>query len=537
MAERTWTKRAVGLGAAALFVTAVNAPGATATVMGLATTGLVVHKVRRHRGDRFTRTSIRPAVTALQRALGNGVRVELRVDRDMGNLAPRLLRDASPAEMALRNWYGRRVEPVIQWPGVQAGRARNRLVAPLRPALDYVRRPRKARGPSIRLTIHDPYLAPDQRSAIAGIIASKIPVADTTVQWDTVGESYRATWTLRRRPPRGVSLADIAAAIDKAAEPEYVLGLGAGDSVVSISLDTDSPHILLSGRSMSGKSVTTGLIIAQALRKGCRVILLDPKGSHPALVGLPNLDYCLTAAQAHGALIKAAAESEERNILSFHQGLTEWEGQRVWVVVEEINILSAKLKDYWNEIREKSDPKLSPAISALRSLSFAGRSAKYNMLLIGQSVTANAAAGPESRENAGTRLLGKPSPNMWRMLCGGTPMPSISSVPGRWYSVVDGCVTEVQVARLRKHEIIKLATVLDSADQPCPRGQALNPDELTLVEAIGERLISGELAAVQKRLQRSANRPTPIGKRNGNTDVYKRPELIAWAVANSEKVS
>jgi hypothetical protein len=533
MSERTWNVRAVGTGAAVVLVTAVNAPAQTATVMGLATTGLIVHQVRRRRGDRFTRTYIRPTEEALQRAFP-GVRIDLHVSRDMGNLAPRLLRDASPMELALRRWYGARVEPLVTWPGEQARRARVRAVDPwMQPALDYVRRPRRAGGPSIRLTIHDPYLNPDQRSTVAGIIASKIPVADTIAQWDTVGSAYRVQWTLRKRPPRKVALKDVADAINKAAEPEYVLGLGAGDKVVSVSLDTDSPHILISARSMSGKSVTVGLIAAQALRKGARVILLDPKGSHPALVGLPGVDYCITAAQAHDALVKAAPDAEERNLLSFHQGLTEWEGQRVWVVVEEINILMAKLKDYWNEIREKSDPKLSPAISAFRSLSFAGRSAKYNMLIVGQYVTANASAGPEARENAGARLIGRPTQNMWKTLCGGTPMPNISSIPGRWYVVVDGDVTEVQIARLHKHELIKLATVLDSADQHRPRGQAANPDELTLREAIDTGLIKSELGAVQKRLQRSSCRPTPIGKRNGNTDVYRRADLADWAKSES----
>lgn len=524
---RTWKVRAVGTASAAVFVSAVNLPVQTGAIAGLTAAGLIACRVRSHRGDRFTRTYIRPAETALQRVLGDGVRVELHVDRDMGNLAPRLLRDASAMEMAVRRWYGARVEPVVQWPGVQAGRARDRLMAPLQPALDYVRRPRKTRGPSIRLTIHDPYLTPDQRSAVAGIIASKIPVADTLVQWDTVGEVYRATWTLRKRPPRGVSLADIATAVDQAAEDEFVLGLGTGATVVSFSLGLDSPHVCVSARSMSGKSTLVGLIAAQALRRGARVILLDPKGSHPALVGLPNVDYCITAEQCHNALIKAGADAENRNILAFQEGLTEWAGQRVMVVAEELNILTPKLRDFWAANRDKGDPALSPAISALRSLSFAGRSAKYHLIAIAQYLTAHTAAGPESRENYGVRLLARYSANQWRTLCAGTPMPSPASHVGRWYSVVDGDVTEVQVAYLRKHEIVKLATVLDSAEHGVNRSAG----PVTLRQAVESGLIEGSFNSVKGRWHRSADRPSPVAK-NGQADLYDQDDLKAWSAAN-----
>lgn len=537
MTERTWTPRVIATGAAAVFVAAVNAPAQTCTVMGLATTGLIVHRVR-HRGiTRFTRTYIRPAEEALARAFP-GVRISLRVSRDMGGLSKRLLREASPAEQAIRRWYGSRIEPVVTWPAVQATRARNRLIDPwAAPVIDYIRRPRKAHGPSIRLTIHDVYLTPEQRSNVAGIIGSKIPVNDAVAQWETVGRSYRVVWTLQRRAPRKVKLKAIAAAIDKAAEDEFVLGLGAGDQPVSVSLSLDSPHICVSARSLSGKSTLVGLIAAQALRRGAKVIVLDPKGSHPALYELPGVDYCLTAEQCHNALVEHSARAEEQNLLAFQEGLTEWQGQRTIVLAEELNILTPKLKTYWAATRGKGDPKPSPAIDGLRALSAAGRSAKYNLIVVAQYLTAHTAAGPESRENFGVRALARYSQNQWKTLCGNIPMPTPVNIPGRWYVVVDGDVTEVQAAYLSKGEIIQLATGSDRADQPCPRGQALNPDELTLIEAIDGGLIDGKLAAVQKRLQRSAARPAPISKRNGNTDVYRREELLAWAAANPGSTS
>lgn len=526
-ALRTWKIRAVGTATAVGFVTAVNLPVQTATVAGTVTAGLIVHRVRQRTGDRFHRTYIRPATTALENTLP-GVRIELHVARDMGSLAPRLLRDASPMELAVRRWYGARVEPVIQWPGIQAGRVRNRLVAPLRPALDYVRRPRKVRGPSIRLTVHSVYLTPEQRSTVAGIIASKIPVAGTIVQWDTVGDSYKAVWTLRKRPPRKAGLADIAAAIDAAAEDEFVLGLGTGGAVVSFRLGTDSPHVCVSARSMSGKSTLVGLIAAQALRRGARVVLLDPKGSHPALFGLPGVDYCLTAEQCHNALVTHAAQAEEQNLLAFAEGLTEWAGQRTIVLAEELNILTPKLKDYWPKIRDKAndDPATSPAISGLRSLSFAGRSAKYNLIMVAQYLTAHTAAGPEARENLGVRLVARPTRNQWTTLCGGVPMPHIDSNPGRWYQVIDEEVTEVQVALLRKHEIISLATVLDSAEQPCNRLHG----PLTLRQAVEGGLIEGSFSAVKARWHRSAGKPTPVAK-DGQADLYDQDDLKAWGKA------
>jgi hypothetical protein len=523
-ALRTWKIRAVGTVAAAGFVTAVNAPVQTATAAGLLAAGGIVYKAR-SRGDKFTRTYLDPCEEALRHVLGDGVRIELRVSRDMGNLTTRMLRDASPAELAARRWYGARIEPVVKFPAVQARRAGDLIAA----RTEFVRRPKPPSVPSIKLRIWHPYLTPDMRTAIAGAVASKVPVSDTAAHWDSVGDSYRVQWTMKRRPPEKVRLKDIRDAIDQAADDEYVLGLGTGGKAVSVSLGTDSPHICLSARSMSGKSSTVALMAAQSLRRGHKVILLDPKGSHAALRGL--VDYCLTAEQCHNALIRAGAEAEERNLLAFAEGLTEWQGQRVVVIAEELNILTPKLRAYWAQTREKDEPKASPAIAAFQSLGFAGRSAKYHLIAIAQYLTANTAGGTELRENLGARLLARYSKNQWTTLCAGTPMPSPASTPGRWYLVIDGDVTEVQVALMHPHEVASLAAPLGSPEQVRPRGHG----PLTLRQAVEDGLLDGTFAAVKKRWQRSADRPTPVAK-DGQADLYHPADLKAWAAANSGSV-
>lgn len=523
MTERTWTRRAIGTGAAAVLVTAVQAPAQTATVMGLATTGLIVHRVRRAGISQIDRTYLRPTVEAIQDALP-GVPVTLRVNRKMRPHMPRRKRAMGRLEMDLRRWYGMRLEPLVTWPSVQAGKVGGAVAGWVAPVLDYALPPRK--GARLELTIGTGYLTKEQKGIVSSIVNTKIPIGDSIEQWRMIGRTTRAVWTIARRPPAKVTLADILARIDEVPEDRYVLGLGSGREAVTVSLDLDSPHICISARSGSGKSNTVALLAGQHLRKGGRVLMLDMKGSHPELRDL--VDYCLTPEQCHNALIKAAVEAQERNLLAFHEPGTDW--QRVMVVAEEMNMMIPALRDWWPANREKDAPTISPAIAALRQLSAAGRSAKYHLVAVAQYLTANAAGGSASRENFGAKLLSRPSSNMWKTLTG-LAMPRISSVPGRTYSVVDDEVEEVQIAYLRPGDVAKLATPLMGVSRDAT-GCAPLADRLTLREAVDGGLFEGSsFAAVKARWHRSAERPSPVAKR-GQADMYAQADLKAWAAAN-----
>lgn len=481
---------------------------------------------------RFRREYIEPTLAAMSPALGLDDRqVRLYVDPSLGNLTPRLMKPPSPAEKAVRQWYGQHVEPAVRWLPDHAQRAAwaaQKKAKPLTDKAALARRPREDAGPRIELRARTPYLTSEQRQLVKAIVEAKIPVGDLVGTWDQVGVSVRAVWTVRKRPPSSVVLEHVEAYLPKLKEWEFYLGQAAGDLPMIVSLRDDSPHILESAGSGAGKSVLAQLIGVQVLRRGGRVVILDRKGSHRWALNLAGVDYCTKPAQMHDALIRTAALADERNDLALHEE-EDWDpGARTLVICEELNATIGQLANYWADTRLKGEPKKSPAISALADLLFMGRSAKVNILAIAQMLTARATGGPEARENFGIRCLARYTANNWKMLVPEAAMPRASRTLGRWQVVIGGRATEVQVAYLTTKQARALANpaagLVDglSSDVPGVR------DMMTLRDAIDAGVLPWSYDAAKKRLQRKVGNTPKVHGKNGNADLFQRDDLARW---------
>lgn len=543
-----WQRQMIRLSVPAVSLAAVVAPEQTGSAVGSVALVAGYRLRRRLTARRFRREYVSPTLAALAPALGREPgQVRLHVDPTLGNLTPRLAKPLSPAEEAARRWYGEHLEPVIRWLPERAQRAAwavQRAAEPVTARLAWFRRPAPPdAGPRIELVADTPFLTKEQRALVSSIISSKIPVSDLVETWQQVGPRVTATWTVRKRPPARVGVAQVLEHLPRLAEWEFFLGLGAGDRPVTISLRDDSPHIAVSAGTGAGKSVLAELVAVQVLHRGGRVVILDRKGSHRWALGLPNLDYCTRPEQMHEALVRLAQLADERNTLALYEA-DDWNpGPRVLLICEELNATLAQLGNYWAEARGKDDPKRSPAVTALGELLFMGRSAKINVLGVAQLLTARAIGGPESRENFAIRCLARYTVNAWRMLVPEAAMPRPSRHLGRWQVVVGGVATECQVAYLTTAEARALATAGNvhahpgvCADMPAQAPTSPSPasaDTLTLREAIDAGILPWTLAATQKRLQRRVGTvPTPVGKR-GTHDLYSRADLIAWASSSS----
>jgi len=484
------------------------------------------------RRRRFHREYVGPTLAAMAPALGLDGGVRLHVDPSLGNLTPRLAKPLSPAEERARLLYGEYVEPVVRWLPEQAQRgawAVQRWVQPATKHLEKVRRPVERPGPRIELVAQTPYLTAEQRMLVSSIVNSKIPVADLVESWHQVGPRVRARWTVRKRPPAFVGHEDFAEIVDGLKEWEFYVGKTIDGQVFTFSLKDDSPHAAVSAGSGAGKSELAKTIAVQVLRRGGRVLILDRKGSHRWAIGMPGVDYCTKPAQMHEALIRAAALANERNDLSLHEE-EDWDpGQRVFVICEEMNATIGQLANYWADVREKGDPKRSPAVTALNELLFMGRSAKHNVLAIAQMLTARAIGGPEARENFGIRFLSRYTKNAWKMLVPECAMPRASRTLGRWQVVIGGTATEVQVAYLPTKHARALASPgggLDSALNSLVTGDG---DMLTLQEAHDAGVIPWKHAAAKQRLHRKVGAiPEPQGQK-GKAFLYRRNDLVRWA--------
>ncbi|MEU4382790.1 helicase HerA domain-containing protein [Micromonospora echinofusca] len=528
-----WQRQAYRLGVPATALLAVAHPEPVGSLVGSAALVAGYRLRRKLTMRRFNREYIAPTLAALAPAMGLQTGVRLHVDPSLGNLTPRLAKPLSPAETAVRSWYGEHVEPVIRWLPERAQRATwsaQRKAEPVTSKLAMFRRPVDGdQGPRIELVADTPYLTREQRQLVSSIIGSKIPVADLVETWHQVGPRVRATWTVRKRPPARVGVDQVAEHLPRLAEWEFFLGMGAGDRPVILSLRDDSPHIAVSAGTGAGKSVLAELVAVQVLARGGRVVILDRKGSHRWALGLPGVDYCTRPAQMHDALVRLDALADERNQLALHEP-EDWDcGPRTLVIAEELNATIGQLVNFWADVRGKGDPKRSPAVSALANLLFMGRSAKVNVLAIAQMLTARAIGGPEARENFGIRCLARYTANNWKMLVPEAAMPRASRTLGRWQIVIGGQATETQVAYLTAAEARELACPrsLGTSEVSGPSSPA--GDFLTLRQAAEAGVIPWKLDAAKKRLQRGVGKvPTPRGK-DGNADLYARADLVAWA--------
>lgn len=501
---------------------------------------------RRWRQRRFRATYLTPTLAALSVPLG-GVRVRLHVDPDLGTLKPRLERPFSPAEAAVRRWYGH-AEQRVRWPVDRAMVAWWWVQGCTAPAVEAVaekfRRPGDAPEQRIELVADTPYLTDEQRRAVSSMIKGKIPVADLIEKWDQVGAQVKATWTVRKRPPSKVGADDLLAALPRLAEWEFFLGLGVGAQRVTISLTDDSAHLAVSAGSGAGKSVLAQLVAVQVIARGGFVTILDRKGSHRWARDVIGVDYCTQPDQMHNALLHLADLADRRNTQAYMEA-DDWDcGPRHLVICEELNATIGQLANFWAGAREKSDPKRSPAISALADILFMGRAAKVNVLAIAQMLTARAIGGPEARENFGIRLLARYTSNAWKMLVPEAPQPRPSRTLGRWQLVVGGVATEVQVCYLTPAQARAIASPvtgdaegLDSASPADVTGNRRQDELLSIKDACEQSVLPWSVVNAKRRLirARAAGRtvPLPAGKRGLQTDLYRRADLLAWVASES----
>jgi hypothetical protein len=319
----------------------------------------------------------------------------------------------------------------------------------------------------------------DVRKLVNGIVADKLglPLSDTDVFYHMVGERPFAVFKLAPKPPSKVLFDAFRPFMESTPESAPGIGLGRRSKLVSVDLDAESPHVLISMSSGGGKSVLTRTIACQLLHNGAFGLILDIKRhSHSWARGLPNVRYCRDIEDIHNALIWAAEEGERRNRETDDSGGV-YDGPRLFIIAEEMNATVGRLMKYWRNIREKDDPKTSPAVEALGDIAFMGRAVKLHLLAIAQLMTARTLGGPETRENFATRILARYTVNAWKMLVPEvTPIPKASRKAGRVQVVLGGEADETQVAFLTDEQARDWAlSGIVAADPMVPASQVPAP--------------------------------------------------------------
>ncbi|MEU0523074.1 helicase HerA domain-containing protein [Streptomyces niveus] len=99
----------------------------------------------------------------------------------------------------------------------------------------------------------------------------------------------------------------------KMPESAPLIGLGGGGKKVSVDLDADSPHVLISASTGGGKSTILRTICCQFIRNGAQASVLDFKRiSHTWARGVPGVTYCRDIADILQALLDLVQEGRRR---------------------------------------------------------------------------------------------------------------------------------------------------------------------------------------------------------------------------------
>jgi hypothetical protein len=384
----------------------------------------------------------------------------------------------------------------------------------------------------------------DTGRGLVKIASTRLGGSDWEPRWHLAGGRPYVELKRETPPPALVDFAALRPHVEQAKESAPVLGLGAKGRPIAVKLDTESPHVLISAGSGGGKSVTTRGLVAQGLHNGGRAVFLDVKRiSHRWARGIPRVEYHRDIESIHNALITLRGEVEARyDEIEKHPDATF---QRVYVVAEEMNATIKRLTDYWAEIRDRSQPKTSPAVTALGDILFTGRACRVHVIAIGQMMTARALGGPEARENFAVRILSRFSMNAWRMLAPEVwPAPRSSKHPGRVQVVMAGEAHACQVGlwteaearewALNGEAVVHVPPAAKRAHQgkqggtvpPLGHTLALVETRYTLREAVDAGVMPLTLAAARKARQRDPEFPS--GEDSGQGVTYSADELSRW---------
>jgi hypothetical protein len=363
---------------------------------------------------------------------------------------------------------------------------------------------------------------------------------DPVAQWFLKGSHPYVLLTPRTLPPAEITWATVRARVATLPVEKPLVGIALGNQAITLDFADESPHVLLSGASGTGKSVTTKAVLCQRMHHGNGLIVIDYKRiSHRWAHDLPGALYAWRIEDMHEMCLRIGEELDRRiaNVVEI-----EARGERfvtVDVLVEEANVLIGKLRDYWAEIKPQGAPGQSPAVLALKNLVFAGRELGMHAIYCSQRGSADifGASGGDVRESFSTVLLAKWKLQTWKMLAGGLKFQRWpGGGRGLWARIQNDELVLFRVPFIQDNEAREWAM----SGEPCPdtplgelaavRRPVIEHDTrelVTLAQALPELGEGISLAGLRKAAQR-AGFPEPRGK-VGPANQYALDELRLWA--------
>lgn len=435
---------------------------------------------------------------------------------------------------------------------------------------------------SIRVYLPDVPIDDSLKKKVVSQVGARLGVPNASAKWHEAERRMYVELTPASMPPARVLMSDILEAMESAPIGEPVIGMANGGRIVHLDFYGDSPHSLGSAGSGAGKSTLYRLIAMQRIRNGAAAIILDvKKWSHLRWAGRLPQHLCMVEndiPKIHDVLVRVNGELMHRKSYGLDEEEELSKLRTIDIFIEEANSLIPMLNEYWrmevvkmklaarNKIKEaklaEDDfalmdaeealaeamgmPKVSPAIQAIRYGVNLGREFGIHWHFIGQSLSASAMGGRDTRESFQTRLLARWTMKTWKMLADSAPFQVCpQSTPGIWAHVVRDRVDIVRVPFIPDDKAIEfimsaptsnvVRRIFDTDPVSAYTVHALEecatmPKTVTLRDAVG--ILNGPtLKALRHYADRmeSTGFPAPIEQpAKGVAKRYRTTEIVQW---------
>lgn len=440
-------------------------------------------------------------------------------------------------------------------------------------------------GEEIRpVRVYVPEIALDAgaKKRIADSVGSRLGLPDAVARWTESGVPRRFVELSPMALPKAVTLEDLMDLLLATDIDHPIVGMQASGQPAYMDFRNDSPHTLGSAGSGAGKSTLYKFIAMQRMRRGSYAIFLDfKKWSHLRWAGRITDGRVRIEDEVpaiHDLLVRVMDELMWRKSFNLDQEDELEKLPKLDVYVEEINTLMSLLVDYWTQYvanakqeartnlrraKEAEDegliadaeddlaramglPKVSPAIQALRYGVNLGREFSIHFHFIGQSMSAKAAGGRDTRASFKTRMLARWDAKDWKMLADGIPFVACpSGEVGIWAHVHGSEYEIVRVPFVRDEDAVAFvlegvrpsrpmfhgdpSPVVIEAEPSVPGLSGAEPlSEIVKIlpaKASGDRLTLAGLRTAAKRdgFPAAVNEPGP-----GEAALYVPDEILAW---------
>jgi hypothetical protein len=267
---------------------------------------------------------------------------------------------------------------------------------------------------------------------------------------------WRAMWELtedrvrfEQRPTMPTNVPHVPEPITKDNLKRITLAIDEYNDAICWNLDGSGPHLMVVGKTGTGKTVAINGVVMEAARRGWAVWICDPKRiEFMGLRDWPNVQIVATSVVDMIALIYAAHELMEQRYAAIENGADEGDFEPLVLVLDEFRNFHRQVASWYLSVKLRGMAAKAPVLEWVAAIAEKGRSAGIHLVLGTQRPDADFMTG-SMRDNFDSRLaLGRLSPQgaqmMWESPYLGVSVPR--SIRGRGTGITDGeRVTEVQV--------------------------------------------------------------------------------------------